>query len=53
VLVVQKLDDRLPGIAVVDIVTKSRGIDNSQANYTAQFLLASRQLGPGPFNMNL
>ena len=40
VLVVEKLDDRLPGIAVVDIVTKSRGINNSQANYTAQFLLA-------------
>lgn len=40
-LVVKELDNRLPGIAVVDVVTKSRGINNGQANYTAQLLLAS------------
>lgn len=41
-LVVKELDNRLPGIAVVDVVTKSGGINNGQANYTAQLLLASR-----------
>lgn len=41
-LVIQELDNRLPGIAVVDVVTKSGGINNGQANYTAQWLLASR-----------
>lgn len=31
-LVVQELDNRLPRIAVVDIVAKARGINNGQAN---------------------
>lgn len=33
VLVVQKFDDRHPRVSVVDIVTKSGGINNGQANY--------------------
>jgi hypothetical protein len=31
-LVVQELDDRLPGIAVVDVVAKARSVDNSKAD---------------------
>jgi hypothetical protein len=31
-LVVEELDDRLPRVAVVDIVAKTRGINNGQAN---------------------
>lgn len=32
VLVIQELDDRLPGVTVVDIVTEAGGINNGQAN---------------------
>lgn len=32
VLVIQELDDGLPGITVVDIVTEAGGINNGQAN---------------------
>ena len=32
VLVVEELDDGLPGVAVVDIVTESRSIDDGQSN---------------------
>jgi hypothetical protein len=35
-LVVEELNNRLPGIAVVDVVTESGGIDHSQADYRAQ-----------------
>jgi hypothetical protein len=31
-LVVEELDDGHPRVAVVDIVTEARGVDNSQAN---------------------
>ena len=34
-LVVKKFDDRLPRIAIVDIVAKARGINNSQAHCQA------------------
>lgn len=32
VLIIQELDDGLPGITVVDIVTEAGGINNGQAN---------------------
>lgn len=32
VLVIQELDDGLPGITVVDVVTEAGGINNGQAN---------------------
>lgn len=31
-LVVEELDDGLPGIAVVDIISEARGINDGQAN---------------------
>lgn len=34
-LVIKELDNRLPRVTVVDIVTEARGIDNSEADYTA------------------
>jgi hypothetical protein len=33
VLVVKEFDDRHPGIAVVDIVSEARSIDDSEADY--------------------
>ena len=33
VLVVEELDDGLPGVAVVNIVTEARGVDNGQSDY--------------------
>ena len=33
VLVIQELDDWHPGIAVVDIVSKARCVDNRETNY--------------------
>ena len=38
-LIVKELDDGLPGIPVVDIVAKSRGIDDGQAHWTGQLLI--------------
>jgi len=32
VLIIQELDDGLPGITVVDVVTEAGGINNGQAN---------------------
>ncbi len=32
VLIVQEFDDRLPGVAVVDIVTEARRVNDSQAD---------------------
>lgn len=32
VLVVEELDNGLPGVAVVDIVTESRSVNDSQSN---------------------
>jgi hypothetical protein len=32
VLVVEELDDGLPGVAVVDIVTESGSVDDGQSN---------------------
>ena len=32
VLIVQKLDDRLPGVTVVDVITETRSIDYGQTN---------------------
>lgn len=40
VLVIEELDDGLPGITVVDIVSESRGINNSQTDYTRNVLSA-------------
>lgn len=40
-LVIEELDDGLPGITVVDIVSEARGINNSQADYTRNVLSAS------------
>ena len=36
-LVVQEFDDWHPGIAVVHIVSKTRGIDDSQADWECQY----------------
>ena len=33
VLVVEELDDGLPRVAVVDVVTETRGVDNSKADW--------------------
>ena len=33
-LVVEEFNDGLPGIAVVDIISKARGINDGQTNYT-------------------
>lgn len=33
VLVVKELDDGLPRVAVVDVVAKTRGVDDGQANW--------------------
>lgn len=33
VLVVEELDDGLPGVAVVDIVAKAGGVDNGQSDW--------------------
>jgi hypothetical protein len=35
-LVVEELDDGLPGVAVVDVVAKARGVDDGQANWSGQ-----------------
>ena len=32
-LIIQKLDDRHPRIAVVDVVAEARGIDNGQSDW--------------------
>jgi hypothetical protein len=32
-LVVEKLDDGLPGVAVVDVVAKAGGVDDGQADW--------------------
>jgi hypothetical protein len=32
-LIVKELNDRLPGITVVDIVSESGGIDDGETNY--------------------
>jgi hypothetical protein len=41
VLVVEKLDNRHPGVAVVDIVAKSGGVNNRQPNYENTLVRAS------------
>jgi hypothetical protein len=33
VLIIQKLDDWHPGVAVVDIVSEARGVDHGETNY--------------------
>lgn len=33
-LVVQEIDDRLPGVPVVHVITESRSIDNRKAHFT-------------------
>lgn len=44
VLVVQELDDWLPGVTVVDIVAKAGGIDDSQAHYCRVWSVFSRSI---------
>jgi len=39
-LVVEELDDGLPGVTVVDVVSKTRGVNDGQTNCGVQPLLA-------------
>jgi len=32
VLIIEELDDGLPGVSVVDVVAEARGVDNGKAN---------------------
>ena len=48
VLIIQEFNDWHPGIAVVHIVAKARGIDNGQADYSTQQLQKSVQNIIGP-----
>jgi hypothetical protein len=39
-LVVEELDDGLPGVAVVDIVAKARRVDDGEADCVAWLILS-------------
>lgn len=44
-LVVEELNDGLPGVAVVDIVAEARGVDDGQTDYAGQYVGTWDELG--------